>query len=194
PRDGYRRCPPRRIADLLDQPQRRRSAWSPSRRPARARPRIPHPRSAGRLAGRCASTGVPTPMSLPHGLVNASPNALPLHLVDRSGMAAWRDAQPEAVRTWFEANGFEGAPGSVLLLPGDDGIRGAVVGTADPLDPYSYGQAPYALPPFTFKLTGVKDPAVAAAARLGWGLGAYRFDRYKQPPRQPAMLQVDAAD
>ncbi|MDX1550224.1 MAG: leucyl aminopeptidase family protein [Lysobacter spongiicola] len=133
-------------------------------------------------------------MSLPHGLVNASPNALPLHLVDRSGMAAWRDAQPEAVRTWIEANGFEGAPGSVLLLPGDDGIRGAVVGTADPLDPYSYGQAPYALPPLTFKLTGVKDPAVAAAARLGWGLGAYRFDRYKQPPRQPAMLQVDAAD
>src|SRR5690606_8285970 len=28
---------------------------------------------------------------------------------------------------------------------------------------------------------------------LGWGLGAYRFDRYLEPPRAPARLVLDSA-
>ena len=31
-----------------------------------------------------------------------------------------------------------------------------------------------------------------AALQLGWGLGSYRFSRYKQPPRAPARLLLEA--
>lgn len=133
-------------------------------------------------------------MSLPHGFAtNATDaDALPLHIVGRERLADWRAAQPAATGNWLDAQGFDAAPASALLLPGADGtLAGAVIGIGDALDPYSYGHAPFALPPRAFRLAGEHDAAVVAALQLGWGLGAYRFDRYKQPPRQPALLQVD---
>ena len=130
-------------------------------------------------------------MSLPPGFTDAATDALPLHVVDRERLAGWRAGQPAAVGAWLDAQGFDGAPGSALLLPGDDGASGAVIGVGDPLDPYSYGHAPFALPPRAFRLAGEHDAATLAALQLGWGLGAYRFSRYKQPSRTPALLQVD---
>ncbi|GAB2626448.1 leucyl aminopeptidase family protein [Novilysobacter erysipheiresistens] len=132
-------------------------------------------------------------MSLPSGFITAeaATDALPLHVVSRESLADWRASQPAATGAWLDAQGFDGAPGSALLLPGDDGASGAMIGIGDPLDPYSYGHAPLALPPRAFRLAGEHDPATLATLQLGWGLGAYRFSRYKQPSRAPALLQVD---
>ena len=138
-------------------------------------------------------------MSLPPGFAehaadtatNPATDALPLHVVSRERLAHWRATQPATIATWIDAHGFDGAPGSALLLPGDNGVAGAVIGVGDPLDPYSYGHAPFALPPRTFRLVDAPEPAILAALQLGWGLGAYRFDRYKQATRPPALLQVD---
>src|SRR5690606_16814519 len=118
-------------------------------------------------------------------------DALPLHVVDRLRLSGWRAGQSAANVAWLDAHAFDGAPGSALLLPGDDGASGAVIGVGDPLDPYSYGHAPFALPARAFRLVGEHDAAVVAALQLGWGLGAYRFSRYRQPPRAPATLQVE---
>jgi leucyl aminopeptidase len=82
----------------------------------------------------------------------------------------------------------------VLLLPGDDGIAGAVLGIGDRLDPLAYAHAPFALPPGDWRLASELDTDAQRALQLGWGLGAYRFDRYKQPPRAAARLQLDAPD
>ena len=114
-----------------------------------------------------------------------------LHLVTRDGCAAWRDAQPDAVRAWLEAQAFDAAPGALVLLPGDDGVAGAAIGIGDPRDPDSYAHAPYALPEGTWRVTGAHE---ADALQLGWGLGAYRFTRYKAAARRPAQLAVDAID
>ena len=132
-------------------------------------------------------------MNLPSGFIaaEASTDALPLHVVSRERLADWRASQPAATGVWLDAQGFDGAPGSALLLPGDDGATGAVIGVGDPLDPYSYGHAPFALPPRAFRLAGEHTADTLAALQLGWGLGAYRFSRYTQPPRTPALLQVD---
>ena len=130
-------------------------------------------------------------MSLPLGFTDAATAPLPLHVVDRERLADWRASQPAAVGAWLDTQGFDGASGSALLLPGGDGASGAVIGIGDPLDPYSYGHAPFALPARTFRLVGEHDAAMVAALQLGWGLGAYRFSRYKQPSRAPALLQVD---
>ncbi|MGH8078483.1 MAG: leucyl aminopeptidase family protein, partial [Lysobacter sp.] len=70
---------------------------------------------------------------------------------------------------------------------------GAVLGVGDGLDPYCYSHAPFALPPRTWQLVGNHDAATRAALRLGWGLGSYRFTRYKQPMRLPAQLLVEDA-
>ena len=130
-------------------------------------------------------------MNLPTGFTDTTTDALPLHVVDRLRLSGWRAGQSAANVAWLDAHAFDGAPGSALLLPGDDGASGAVIGVGDPLDPYSYGHAPFALPARAFRLVGEHDAAVVAALQLGWGLGAYRFSRYRQPPRAPATLQVE---
>ena len=135
-------------------------------------------------------------MNQPLGFTATATEALPLHVVTRATFIDWRAAQPPAVGTWLDAQGFDGSAGTALAWAGGDGqLAGAVLGIGDTLDPYSYGHAPFALPARTWHAAGALDAATLAALRLGWGLGSYRFDRYKQPPRRPAQLLVsDDAD
>jgi leucyl aminopeptidase len=123
-----------------------------------------------------------------------SPNALPLHLIERTQFAAWKAAQPEAIQRWAESQAFNASAGSVLLLPGERGVAGAVVGIGDPLDPHSYGHAPTALPGGVWSPATPLGAEAQAALQLGWGLGSYRFDRYKARLREPAQLQLEAPD
>jgi leucyl aminopeptidase len=113
-------------------------------------------------------------------------------VVGRAPTGERRAAQTPAATAWLDAQGFDGAPGTALTLPGENGGIGcAVLGIGDPLDPYSYAHAPSALPPRAWRLAGEHDAGAVAALQLGWGLGAYRFSRYKQPLRAPAQLLVD---
>ena len=80
------------------------------------------------------------------------------------------------------------------MLPGEDGLAGAVVGIGDPLDPYSYAHAPFGLPAGDWQLASDLSADARTALQLGWGLGSYRFDRYKQPARKPARLVLPQAD
>ena len=118
----------------------------------------------------------------------------PLHFVQAAGLEEWRKAQLPATGQWLDAQSFAAASGSMVLLPGEDGVAGAVLGLADPRDPFAWAHAPYALPPGDWRLQGEADAAVRRALQLGWGLGAYRFTRYKQPTRAPARLVLEDAD
>ena len=126
---------------------------------------------------------------LPPGFSGDDAAALPLHLLRRDTLASWRDAQPEAVGAWLDAHGFDAAPGTMLPLPADDGrVAGALLGIGDPLDPFSYAHGPAGLPGDAWRVAGDHSDAERRALQLGWGLGAYRFDRYKARPRGPAKL------
>ena len=125
---------------------------------------------------------------------DATSPALPLHLLDREGYGAWRATQPAATVAWLDAQEFQPGAGSVALLPGSDGIAAAVLGLGDRLDPCSYAHAPAALPPGAWAPAVEPPAAELAALQLGWGLGAYRFDRYKAAPRAPARLRLARLD
>jgi leucyl aminopeptidase len=134
-------------------------------------------------------------MTLPQGFAAApGDRPRPLHLVDRNGFQAWSGHQPPALQHWLAAHGFDGAPGSMLPLPGDDGLGSAVLGIGDPLDPWSYAHAPGALPPGDWQADGDLDIEVRRALQLGWGLGAYRYTRFRDAPRAPARLVLDTLD
>ncbi len=121
-------------------------------------------------------------------------SALPLHLLERTQLPAWRQAQSAAVNAWLDAQQYTAAAGSVLPLPGEQGLAGAIVGLGDPLDPCAYGHAPLALPLADWRPAEPLEPAAQAALELGWGLGSYRFDRYKKPLRAPARLALERPD
>lgn len=131
-------------------------------------------------------------MNLPTGFAQPGDAPLPLHIVDRASLPEWRDAQPPQVRGWAQAQGFEAAPSSMLLLPGANGaLAGAVLGVGDRLDPYAYAHAPAMLPAHDWRAVDALPDDQHRALLLGWGLGAYRFDRYRAAPRAPARLVVD---
>ena len=137
-------------------------------------------------------------MTLPTGFATPSQAAAPhlLHLVARDGYAAWHAAQPTAVKAWLDAQQFDGSAGTAIAwADSEGGIAGAVLGIGDPLDPFSYAHAPLALPAGDWQTALQADAATAAALQLGWGMGCYRFTRYKAATRTPARLvgEFDAA-
>ena len=125
--------------------------------------------------------------SLP-GLAETADHALPLHAATPATFAAWRAQQTPAVQAWLQAQGFTAAAGTHALLPGSDGLAGAVLGVADLRDPFAWAHAPYALPAGDWGMADALDDEARAALQLGWGLGSYRFTRYRAASRAPARL------
>jgi leucyl aminopeptidase len=99
-------------------------------------------------------------------------------------------------KAWIEAQGFKPTGRKHLLLPGPEGELAAVVlglGEArsnDPMDKaeIALGLLPGLLPPGLYHLgEQVDSPDLAAVV---WGLGAYRFTRYKSAPGNDAVAQL----
>ncbi len=118
-------------------------------------------------------------------------DALPLHAVTAAAFADWSSRQSPTLQAWLNAQQFTAAAGSHALLPGSDGLAGAVLGIGDAHDPFAYAHAPYALPAGDWRLAEPLDTAATAALQLGWGLGSYRFTRYRDATRAPARLICD---
>ena len=127
------------------------------------------------------------------GLAETADHPLPLHAATAATFAAWSARQTPAVQAWLQAQGFTAAAGTHALLPGSDGLAGAVLGVADLRDPFAWSHAPYALPAGDWRMAdtlgeGVHEDDARAALQLGWGLGSYRFTRYRAATRAPARL------
>lgn len=125
------------------------------------------------------------------GLTRDPHHPLPFYCVRSEDFDAWRRLQLPATGQWLDAQKYTASSGTLMLLPGADGIGSAVVGIGNRLDPFSYAHAPYTLPPGDWTLASELDADARHALLLGWGLGSYRFRRYKTPLREPAMLAID---
>ncbi len=129
--------------------------------------------------------------------------ALPIRLLASQADVA---ALPRAHQRWLEAQGFKSSQRKPVFLPGDDGeAAGVVIGAAistssgKPADPMAReeliaGLLAQQLPPGRYRFEHTfADPALAAVA---WGLGAYRFRRYKagEADATPQLDIPDGAD
>ncbi|SEC82662.1 M17 family metallopeptidase [Rhodobacter sp. 24-YEA-8] len=125
--------------------------------------------------------------------------SLPLYIVTPAGLPEFLAGEGAAFAPWLQASGFEAAAGELRLLPGGDGIRGAVAGLgtdrARARQRFVLAKAASALPEGTswhFATDLAAD--LASEAALGWLLASYRFDRYRpgKAPARPAQLVVPA--
>ena len=108
-------------------------------------------------------------------------NAVSLVLMKRSDFTAWRDQQTLHVQAWLTSHMFNGSGGTFLAIPGSEGnVEMVAVGVNDANDPYALSHLPTMLPSQnTYRISATSPLKVeAAVAMLGWGLGAYRFNRY----------------
>ncbi|MCX7683879.1 MAG: leucyl aminopeptidase family protein [Acetobacteraceae bacterium] len=114
-------------------------------------------------------------------------DALPITGVAPDALPALLDALPPAQAAFLRASGFAAKEGEIALLPAEAGLAGALVGLGSAgASPWPWGALPFGLPAGTaWRIAAAPD---ASAALLGFALGAYRFSRYKAPPRGPARL------
>jgi leucyl aminopeptidase len=118
-------------------------------------------------------------------------SSVPIHLAGQAGWDALARALPAKSRRWLEATAFAAKPHSHALVPDDDGTLQEVwVGVADAADPWLLAALPRALPPGRYHLGEAGLAADVGAAALSWELGAYAFDVYKTPAREPAQLSL----
>jgi leucyl aminopeptidase len=116
-------------------------------------------------------------------------SSLPLHALSAAQLPMFLAALPDASASFLRASGFAAKPGDIALIPGADGLNGAVVGIGREASPWNFGGAPWVLPAGS-RWHLVADEVDPAHAVLGWHLGAYRWLRHKQPGRAPAELIV----
>ncbi|MCQ8240470.1 leucyl aminopeptidase family protein [Rhizosaccharibacter radicis] len=125
------------------------------------------------------------------------PDARVVHCVRPDGLEPLLDAldggRDGVAGRWLRSQEFKATGGSLMLLPGPDGVAAAVLGlgeaTPGTSDPTPFGALAFALPEgaWTLQLPEDVDPDDAT---LGFCLGAYRFTPFKKPRRPPARLVV----
>jgi leucyl aminopeptidase len=95
------------------------------------------------------------------------------------------------------AAGFKAKPGQIVRLA-DGADADALFGVGDGGDAFAFGAAAFGLPEGDWQIVDLPtsfDPTLVAVA---WGMGGYRFTRFKKADRAPARLvppsTADAAD
>jgi leucyl aminopeptidase len=123
----------------------------------------------------------------------AQPKILPVIFVEEGGLQSARLGKPQAA--WATANGFKGQRGRLLAIPSATGaIEGYLfgIGAKSTRPVLVAGLAAAALNPGRYRLEGALGDASHAA--LGFRLGAYRFDRYRQRRPGPELVLPKGAD
>jgi len=133
----------------------------------------------------------------PHFAADGTPD-LPILAFGKAAFKKWLDAQPAARRGWVEASGFAAEPGSLCLLPGEKGaLDGALFGW-DKDDFWSFATLAAKLPAGAWRIDAALPPDQANTAALAWGLGHYKFGRYKKKSagdaKKPTLTWPAAAD
>ena len=103
---------------------------------------------------------------------------------------------------WCAANDFRGERQRVLPVPASDGtLAGVLVGcgrSADPEDlaPVFGAALAERLPAGTFRIASELGPVAATALALGFGIGCYRYTRYRKSasPPKASLCWPRAAD
>ena len=131
-----------------------------------------------------------------HGLVESARDgkAVAVIGVDARNLGRVTERLGKTAVRWVQASGFRGEAGKFCLVPDTQGhLRAVLVGISRRDDLYALAALPEGLPSgdYRFDDSGVALEPVAAA--LGWGLGAYRFSRYRKRTREPARLRSDRA-
>ncbi|MGH8503542.1 MAG: leucyl aminopeptidase family protein [Gammaproteobacteria bacterium] len=117
---------------------------------------------------------------------------IPIIPIRRDVFAAWLARQTEQRRRWLAGAGFDIAGDAPALLPGDGGrLDAVVIGVGAEMDAWAFGALAACLPPGNYQVSP-NAPIAEAAAALGWGLGAYRFQRYKSSDRETPRLVLNA--
>jgi leucyl aminopeptidase len=122
-------------------------------------------------------------------LLDASPTAISVQPVGEAALAATLEALGGQAAGLAEAEGFKAKAGQALKLPGADGkLARVLLGLGAQAKAETFRVAAGRLPTGDYRLESLPDGLDATDVAVSWGLGTYRYDRYKPAKEGPARL------
>jgi len=121
--------------------------------------------------------------------ITSSRGAAALTLLREADVPQWLRSAGAQHRRWLQGSGFRGRVGELALLPGEASPEAVFVFASDgsSTDFWRLAGLPVRLPEGAWQC-GDLSRATAERLALAWGIGAYRFTRYRQAERAPAAL------
>lgn len=123
---------------------------------------------------------------------------IPIHVVRPEDWNGQKEQFTEAQQSFCEYRKFEAKAGQRLTLPDATGAISAVLFGAGPahgdmLGAVRLGELSTSLGAGTYRLVSTPQDWSAALSAIGWGLGAYRFDRYLATAYEAPKLVLEEA-
>ena len=120
-----------------------------------------------------------------------SSSAIPIDSLDAAGLEDWLGAADDAQSRWVKAAGFRAERGRWLAVPDSEGGLARVLSGREPEDRlWALAHLPAVLPNGDYRFEPDWPAEEIQLARIGFGLGGYRFDRYKQLPKKSVRMVV----
>ena len=120
--------------------------------------------------------------------------AIPLIPVRKDTLADWLKTASNATRAWLQATDFKASPGDFRMIPRPSGdIDSVVFGMQEQGWLTQLGTLAAGLPEGRFRLDCDWTAEARELSALGWGLGAYRFNRYRKSDEPAPTLELDDA-
>lgn len=106
----------------------------------------------------------------------------PIEIVaGRGALDIWLNAQPESIKNWVTATGFEATRGTTCLIANSSGKLEMVLGGAGENEPpnlWMWSQICNDLPGGIYRLDECLNEEEVSQAALGWALAGYKFELY----------------
>jgi leucyl aminopeptidase len=127
-------------------------------------------------------------------LIPACANPIPLHALAEADAAAFLDSAPFLVQGLAAQEGFSGKAGQILKIPdpATGRLAQAMIGLGATPQAAALRPAAAALPPGDYALAALPLGLDATESAVAWGLGSYRYDRYKPAPQANPRLVLPA--
>ena len=115
--------------------------------------------------------------------------SVPVWCLTPGQLAELKGSVPSGWISWAKNNEFDGQSGKIVPVSDETGNLVAVFfGTGTEVQPLNVGSLPKNLPAGSYDLEGkFGDPFLAS---LGWLLGSYQFDRYKNVKSAKVLLSL----
>ena len=118
-------------------------------------------------------------------------NSIPIISLTNAQYASWLAEQSNFVQTWLAQINFTCEGNQFVTIPALDGQLAIVLlSLQHEKDFWAFGKLPLNLPEKIFHIANFSQPNMAA---LAWSLGAYQFEKFKSPNRNPAKLIIPQA-
>ena len=116
--------------------------------------------------------------------------ATALTVLESANYSNWLEQQPPLTQNWIKASGYQGK--GIQLLPGSNGELTQALFVCDSLDDmFACGELANALPAGDYTIANDAAAEHLLNIAFGWGVGAYRFERYLKPGKEQARLLLE---